>query len=86
MELIVENQQSQQDQNQAGQQPPVQQPNIHISLNQQPMMQPGVQQPTYVRAQKGHSIVKHVCLIFLFGVGLITITYYSISPNHYWHL
>ena len=82
----MENQQSQQDQNQAGQQPPVRQPNIHISLNQQPMMQPGVQQPTYVRAQKGHSIVKHVCLIFLFGVGIVTIAYYSISPNHYWHL
>lgn len=86
MELIVENQQSQQDQNQAGQQPPVQQPNIHISLNQQPMMQPGVQQPTYVRTQKGHSIVKHSLLIPLFGVGIVTIIYYSISPNHYWHL
>lgn len=86
MELIVENQQSQQDQNQAGQQPPVQQPNIHISLNQQPMMQPGTQQPTYVRTQKGHSIVKHSLLIPLFGVGIVTIAYYSISPNHYWHL
>ena len=81
----MENQQSQQDQNQAGQQPPVQQPNIHISLNQQPMMQPGTQQPTYVRAQQGHSIIKHLMLCMCV-VGLITIPYYTISPNHYWHL
>lgn len=85
MELIVENQQSQQDQNQTGQQPPVQQPNIHISLNQQPMMQPGTQQPTYVRAQQGHSIVKHLMLCMCV-VGFFTIPYYTISPNHYWHL
>lgn len=38
----------------------------------------------YVRNQKGHSIIAHIFLIFI-GVGLFTIPYYSISPNHYWH-
>lgn len=40
--------------------------------------------PNYVRQQKGHSVVKHILLCFI-GVGFITIPYYSISPNHYWH-
>lgn len=39
----------------------------------------------YVRQQKGHSLVLHILLIFV-GVGMITIPYYSISKNHYWHL
>ena len=39
----------------------------------------------YVRQQQGHSIIKHILLIFV-GVGMFTIPYYSISPNHYWHL
>lgn len=38
----------------------------------------------YMRQQKGHSILKHIFLC-LIGVGLFTIPYYSISPNHYWH-
>ncbi|MDR1432381.1 MAG: DUF2510 domain-containing protein [Propionibacteriaceae bacterium] len=38
----------------------------------------------YTRQQKGHSLILHICLCFL-GIGLITIPYYSISPNHYWH-
>jgi len=38
----------------------------------------------YVRQQKGHSIIKHILLCCV-GVGLFTIPYYSISPNHYWH-
>ena len=38
----------------------------------------------YTRQQKGHSIIKHIFLCF-FGVGFVTITYYSLSPNHYWH-
>lgn len=38
----------------------------------------------YTREQKGHSLIKHICLIFV-GVGLFTIPYISLSPNHYWH-
>lgn len=38
----------------------------------------------YVRNQKGHSIILWV----LFGAFLLWIPaiYYTISPNHYWHL
>lgn len=39
---------------------------------------------TYVRQQKGHSLVLHILLACV-GIGLITIPYYSISKNHYWH-
>lgn len=39
----------------------------------------------YVRVQKGHSIVLHILLIFVL-VGVFTIPYYTLSPNHYWHL
>lgn len=39
---------------------------------------------SYVREQTGHSITKHILLCFVF-VGMVTIPYYSISPNHYWH-
>lgn len=39
---------------------------------------------SYVRQQKGHSLILHLFLIF-FGVGLFTIPYYTISKNHYWH-
>ena len=39
---------------------------------------------SYVREQKGHSLTKHI-LLCLIGVGLFTIPYYSLSPNHYWH-
>jgi len=37
----------------------------------------------YIRQQKGHSILLHVC----FGWILLWIPaiYYSISKNHYWH-
>ena len=38
----------------------------------------------YFRQQKGHSLVKHILLVFV-GVGLFTIPYYSLSKNHYWH-
>ena len=37
----------------------------------------------YVRQQKGHSLTKHVLLIFV-GVSMFTIPCYSLSPNHYW--
>lgn len=40
---------------------------------------------SYVRNQKGHSITIHILLIFVV-VGMWTVPYYSISPNHYWHL
>lgn len=38
----------------------------------------------YTRQQKGHSLIKHLLLACI-GIGLFTIPYYSISPNHYWH-
>jgi hypothetical protein len=40
---------------------------------------------SYTRQQKGHSITKHLLLVCI-GVGMITIPYYSFSPNHYWHI
>ena len=39
----------------------------------------------YTREQKGHSLIKHILLIFV-GVGFFTIPYISLSPNHYWHV
>ena len=39
----------------------------------------------YVRAQKGHSLIKHILLCFVV-VGFITIPYYTISKGHYWHV
>ena len=39
---------------------------------------------SYVRRQKGHSLILHILLMGV-GVGLITVPYYSISKNHYWH-
>lgn len=44
----------------------------------------GRDKATYVRQQKGHSLILHILLAFLV-VGLFTIPYYSISKNHYWH-
>ena len=44
----------------------------------------GKDKALYTRQQKGHSIIKHIFLC-LVGVGLFTIPYYSLSPNHYWH-
>lgn len=38
----------------------------------------------YMRQQKGHSLIKHILLIFV-GVGIFTIPYISLSKNHYWH-
>jgi len=40
---------------------------------------------SYTRQQTGHSITLHILLIFVF-VGMITVPYYSASPNHYWHI
>lgn len=51
---------------------------------QQPKATQNAEKPNYVRQQKGHSIIKHILLCCV-GVGLFTIPYYSISPNHYWH-
>ncbi len=39
----------------------------------------------YNRQQQGHSIVMHALLCCV-GVGFFTIPYYTVSPNHYWHL
>jgi len=38
----------------------------------------------YTRQQQGHSLTLHILLCFVF-VGWVTLPYYSISPNHYWH-
>lgn len=38
----------------------------------------------YMRQQKGHSLILHIFLLCV-GVGFVTIPYYSISKNHYWH-
>lgn len=60
--------------------------NRNSGVNYGPMQNgmPG-QNAHYVREQKGHSIVKHA-LLCLFLVGFFTIPYYTLSPNHYWHL
>ena len=39
---------------------------------------------SYVRQQKGHSLILHILLAFVL-VGFITIPVISISKNHYWH-
>jgi hypothetical protein len=39
----------------------------------------------YVRQQKGHSWVLHWCVLGIFSLFIVPI-YYSVSPNHYWHL
>ncbi len=39
----------------------------------------------YVRQQKGHSLLKMI-ILSCFLVGIPFLIYYSISPNHYWHL
>ena len=44
----------------------------------------GKDKALYTRQQKSHSIIKHILLCCV-GVGLFTIPYYSLSPNHYWH-
>lgn len=42
-------------------------------------------QVVYNREQKGHSLVKWIFLS-LCGIGIPWLIYYSISPNHYWHI
>ena len=39
----------------------------------------------YVRAQKGHSILFWLFACY-FGIGVPFLIYYTLSPNHYWHL
>lgn len=66
----------------APQQPHIQQqwnshgPMTHSALNVK-------REVSYVRPQKGHSIVLHVLIgFFCFWINVI---YISVSPNHYWH-
>lgn len=40
---------------------------------------------TYIRQQKGHSIIVAILTVGYFGIGLFLIPYYCLSPNHYWH-
>jgi hypothetical protein len=44
----------------------------------------GKDKSSYVRLQKGHSLILHILLCFT-GIGIFTIPYISISKNHYWH-
>lgn len=52
---------------------------------QAPMRTANAMPVSYTRQQTGHSITLHILLIFVF-VGMITVPYYSASPNHYWHI
>lgn len=38
----------------------------------------------YNRQQTPHSLTKWILISLFTGVGFIWLTYYSISPNHYW--
>lgn len=39
----------------------------------------------YTRQQKGHSFILHWFVLGIFTVWIVPI-YYTVSPNHYWHL
>lgn len=39
----------------------------------------------YVRQQKGHSLVLHWFVLGIFSAFIVPI-YYSVSPNHFWHI
>lgn len=39
----------------------------------------------YVREQKGHSILFWL-LLSCCAIGIPFLIYYTLSPNHYWHL
>jgi len=39
----------------------------------------------YTRQQKGHSLVLHWFVLGIFSVFIVPI-YYSVSPNHFWHI
>ena len=39
----------------------------------------------YVRQQKGHSWILHWVVLGIFTCFIVPI-YYSVSPNHYWHI
>lgn len=39
----------------------------------------------YVRQQKGHSWILHWLVLGIFTCFIVPI-YYSVSPNHYWHI
>lgn len=39
----------------------------------------------YTRQQKGHSWILHWVVLGIFSLFIVPI-YYTVSPNHYWHL
>lgn len=39
----------------------------------------------YIRQQKGHSWLLHWVVLGIFSLFIVPI-YYSVSPNHYWHI
>ena len=55
----------------------------NIQSNPNARQQPAAR-PRVVR-QKGHSIILHILLCFVW-IGFFTIPYYSISKKHYWHI
>lgn len=61
-------------------------PQQQAQTQQQPQQVVVAQSPNvqYVRQQKGHSVVFWV----IFGIFTLWIPaiYYTVSPNHYWHL
>lgn len=73
---------------QSGYYPPQQYPGHFPPQFAAPLVQPDVMQARdraqYTRQQTGHSILLHL----FFGVFLLWIPaiYYTVSPNHYWHL
>lgn len=62
--------------------PPVSAVNVQVS---QPKVKQSRDRAQYVRQQKGHSFLLHWLVLGIFTVFIVPI-YYSVSPNHYWHL
>ena len=51
----------------------------HVAVKQ------GRDRAQYVRQQKGHSFVLHWLVLGMLTAFILPI-YYSVSPNHYWHV
>lgn len=67
---------------------------VPVAMYAQPQVQQWQQQDprsanrmpvSYVRPQQGHSLTLHLLLCCVV-IGLFTVPYYSMSPNHYWHI
>lgn len=51
----------------------------------QPSVRQSRDRAQYVRQQKGHSFILHWFVLGIFTCFIVPI-YYSVSPNHYWHI